>query len=1017
MKTLTTPLLPRRPFLAFAAILLAVLALPCVGLPRQITTKDQPILQIEAGGHTGMVRQVVFADEGRKLVSVGADKVVRIWDTETGGLVRTLRGQIGDGPVGQLFTAAVSGSRLAVGGYLLKKADTEVGGQIVKNGADAGEIRIFDTATGRLVRSLTVELDVVNSLAYSPDGANLAAAVGNNVYLLDPENGTWRFRRTEHKAPVAGVAFSPDSKYLASLSRDGAILIWDVTTGKRLKELRSADTPYCIAWGAGPGSGTLAVGATGHVHSWEDPVSAAKPRPNLDQKDVITCLAFSPDGSTLVTGSGLTPTANDQAAYVWSLSGNTSGTRFSGHTATLFSVACSTRDNLAASADLAGRIYLWDRGTGKVKQALNATGGPVWSVAWSADEKRIGWSWDEKTAPSQGFDLYQAHPLPNAQGITSGAAVKERNGVHLSIVDGGQAVALSDAGGKEIGRIRDTENWAPEDRVSTASFTPDGKVIVATAYTLGVYDSAGKTPKRLFGCEGHTAPILAVAISPAGRYFASAAADETIRIWPLKGGSGKSIGPLLSLFAGKDGEWVAWNEATGYYAASAEGDSLLGWQVNRGIGKAADFVRASTLGRSESDARLYRPEVISRLLEAGSVEAAMQMAKTAGYTKAATPVLVSREIADLPQVELVSVSDTTRNGEVYSTTKLKITLNLKITTPKPEETDLRLNVNRPGATKQLREVEERGPNRALETLPLREGLNVVSIVAKNSAGESAPVTIKVEYHPSQPAPVRRRLFVLSVGVTHYNDPAIEQQAPLRFPGADAQAVAAYFKKQQGGLYESVNEIVLVDQDATRGRIEQEIVTLEKQVKGDDTVLLFLSGHGLAKERHYYFAPADIQLADVTKTGMLWSDMLKRLSDLPCADVVVLLDHCYSGGVGREMYEQERGIDPRVESARSLRAANMFTLTSSLPAQESHEHPKWGQGAFTFALLEALAGKATPLSGQGSDLTLDDIRRYVAKRVPELVREVGQPLQQPRLFFPTTLGDDAPADLKLARLPR
>jgi len=90
-------------------------------------------------------------------------------------------------------------------------------------------------------------------------------------------------------------------------------------------------------------------------------------------------------------------------------------------------------------------------------------------------------------------------------------------------------------------------------------------------------------------------------------------------------------------------------------------------------------------------------------------------------------------------------------GDVYITAKLKVTLNLKITTPNPETTDIHINVNRPGASK--RPAGGRGTrvrNRALETLPLREGLKYRprSSPKNSGGGEAARLSrFRVEYRP------------------------------------------------------------------------------------------------------------------------------------------------------------------------------------------------------------------------------------------------------------------------------
>ena len=113
---------------------------------------------------------------------------------------------------------------------------------------------------------------------------------------------------------------------------------------------------------------------------------------------------------------------------------------------------------------------------------------------------------------------------------------------------------------------------------------------------------------------GHLGTVWAVAPSPDGRYLLSAADDQTLRVWSWKEGK-----LLLSLFfAGR--QWITWTPA-GYYAASPGGERLMGWHVNRGRTSLSSFYPASHFRKS-----LYRPELIGRLIEVGSVELALQQA-------------------------------------------------------------------------------------------------------------------------------------------------------------------------------------------------------------------------------------------------------------------------------------------------------------------------------------------------------------------------------------------------------
>ena len=110
-----------------------------------------------------------------------------------------------------------------------------------------------------------------------------------------------------------------------------------------------------------------------------------------------------------------------------------------------------------------------------------------------------------------------------------------------------------------------------------------------------------------------------VAQSPDGRLVVAALRDGTVRWYRASDGV-----ELLALFLQADGKrWVAFTPS-GYYAAGPGGEDLVGWQVDNGPDRAADFFPASKFRN-----RFYRPDVVSLVLKTLDEAAAVQQAEAA----------------------------------------------------------------------------------------------------------------------------------------------------------------------------------------------------------------------------------------------------------------------------------------------------------------------------------------------------------------------------------------------------
>jgi hypothetical protein len=250
---------------------------------------------------------------------------------------------------------------------------------------------------------------------------------------------------------------------------------------------------------------------------------------------------------------------------------------------------------------------------------------------------------------------------------------------------------------------------------------------------------------------------------------------------------------------------------------------------------------------------------------------------------------------------------------------------------------------------------------------------------------------------NSPVPPGPQLHVLAVGVNEY---AQHEHLRLDFAAADARDLAnALLAQEVTGLYAKVNLECLVDAQATqRGFFAALRRLLSRMQPGQrDVAVIHFSGHGAQVDAEYYLLPNDVEADDLI--GLATTSIhLRQLTSLlrslgERGKVLVLLDACHSGGVVESARD---GLPPDVEALRDELAAagpGVIVLTSSTGQEVSMEHPDWQNGAFTEAVLEALAGRGDR-EGDGW-LSVSELESYVVRRV----RELTDNRQNPRITVP------------------
>jgi WD40 repeat protein len=167
---------------------------------------------------------------------------------------------------------------------------------------------VWEPGTGNQPRKLKEHLGGLSFLAFSPDSRRLASGGGGDSTVIIWDTTTWKALGTlKHTGPVTGVAFSPVDTFLATCSSDGKVKIWNTTTWEEKRTLRvlDEDSHQLRDVAFSPDGKRLACASWDQtVKVWDLTSSGAEPRTIVGHAGSVFTVAWAPDGKRFASGSG-----------------------------------------------------------------------------------------------------------------------------------------------------------------------------------------------------------------------------------------------------------------------------------------------------------------------------------------------------------------------------------------------------------------------------------------------------------------------------------------------------------------------------------------------------------------------------------------------------------------------------------------------------------------------------------------------------------------------------------------
>jgi len=317
----------RRLILITALVTAAFVLVVASGYGLYLAENQAPVRTLT--GPTEQVVSVAFSPDGDLIAAEDWNGTIYIWSTADG----QLQGPVIAGSAGHAAPFSPDGKWIAAG--------------------SGSNVKIWDVATRRLLRTFSGHSGVVRTVAFSRDGRSLVSGGTDHMVFIWDLAGNAAGRRFDgHSDLVYSVAFSSDGKRVASASFDQSVIVWDLASGRPVKTL-TGSSKMMAALFSSDDAWLATAGQDGNLTVWDTSNWQLVTRLMPGNGQMVTTIAFSRDNKLIASGG------DDSTVKVWNTVTGSLVRAYKGHTSTIWAVEFSPDGKWIASASSDKTVKIW----------------------------------------------------------------------------------------------------------------------------------------------------------------------------------------------------------------------------------------------------------------------------------------------------------------------------------------------------------------------------------------------------------------------------------------------------------------------------------------------------------------------------------------------------------------------------------------------------------------------------------------------------------------------------------